>query len=119
MYKEYKTLYLHLKDFILLISPMTPHIAEELWENLGLEKPISDYSWPEPIPNLLKKDIITIAIQINGKLKNTINISNSDKDNKDMIIKLALETDNIKKFLNNTEPKKIISVPGKVVNIVV
>ena len=53
------------------------------------------------------------------EIKNTINISNSDKDNKDMIIKLALETDNIKKFLNNTEPKKIISVPGKVVNIVV
>ena len=63
--------------------------------------------------NLLQNNNITLAIQINGKLKNTIEINQSDKDNKDKIINIILNLDNIKKTLNNNEPKKIISIPEK------
>ena len=107
------------KAFILMLAPMTPHIAEELWKILEKNTNISNVSWPKEDRNLLKNNIITLAIQINGKFKSTLDINQSDKDNKDMIVNTILNMDNIKKALKNNEPKKIISVPGKVVNIVI
>tara|TARA_Y100001936_G_scaffold236184_1_gene265172 strand:- start:955 stop:3540 length:2586 start_codon:yes stop_codon:yes gene_type:complete len=107
------------KAFILMLAPMTPHIAEELWNILDKDKMVTDVSWPQANANLLQNNNITLAIQINGKLKNTIEINQSDKDNKDKIINIILNLDNIKKTLNNNTPKKIISIPGKVVNIVI
>ena len=62
---------------------------------------------------------LTIAIQVNGKLKNTININKSEKDKKELIIAKVKEIDNISDLLANKKPKKIIFIPGKVVNIVI
>ena len=107
------------KSFILMLAPMTPHIAEELWHILYKDKLISDCSWPEVNYNIIENNSITIAIQINGKFKNTLEINSAEKNKKDMIINIVLNMKNIKKALNKKQPKKIISIPGKVVNIVV
>ncbi len=107
------------KAFVLMLAPMTPHIAEELWKLLDKDTMVKDIDWPKANVNLLQNNNITLAIQINGKFKNTIEINQSDKDNKDKIINIILNLDNIKKTLKNNEPKKIISIPGKVVNIVI
>ena len=80
---------------------------------------IHECKWPLFNKNLLKSKNITLANQINGKLKNTLKINNTDINNEELIIKLAVNLENIKNILKNNSAKKIISIPGKVVNIVI
>ena len=99
-----------------LISPFAPHLAEEMWARLGHETLIVKESWPVGDPSLAKENTITIAVQINGKMRGTIEVER-DLD-KDKVIEIALSLDNVAKQLANTEPKKIIVVPNRIVNIV-
>jgi len=107
------------KALLLMLTPMTPHITEELWTLLKTNENIHECKWPLFNKNLLKSKNITLAIQINGKLKNTLKINNTDINNEELIIKLAVNLENIKNILKNNSAKKIISIPGKVVNIVI
>ena len=101
---------------LILINPMVPHLAEELWFTLGNENLISNECWPKAEPNYIKKDNIKVPIQINGKVRAVINvpidISNSDLE------KIALKEKNVLKFLNK-DPKKVIIIPNRVVNFVI
>ncbi len=100
-----------------IIAPMTPHLSEELWQQLGHKTTMVDAGWPIIDEKLLIDDNITIAVQVNGKLRSTINIATDA--NRDKIENIALNDEKIKKALDNKKVKKIIIVPNRIVNIVI
>jgi leucyl-tRNA synthetase len=100
-----------------LMSPMTPHIAESLWQMLGGEGLVSTAPWPKADPALLVDDTVTMPIQINGKRKAEISVPRDMA--KAEVEKLALATDAVRRALGDDGPKKVIVVPGRIVNVVV
>jgi leucyl-tRNA synthetase len=102
---------------VLLISPFTPHIAEELWEILGYEPSILNAAWPVVDKDALVRDEIQYVIQINGKVKGRIMLP-ADSD-REAIEKIAMEDDTTKKNIEGKTVRKVIVVPGRLVNIVV
>jgi leucyl-tRNA synthetase len=102
---------------IILLSPFAPHLAEELWKKTGHKESVSLEKWPKYKEELLKEDSINLMIQINGKLRDkmesNINISEEDTTKK------VLKREKIKKWIQGKEIKKIIFVPGKLINIVI
>ena len=102
-----------------MMSPITPHIAAELWKVIDNSSMLLDQKWPSVDKNLLKDKKLVIAVQINGKLKNTIEIEKKDASDKTLHKDKALALNNIKNAIINNAPKKIIVIPGKVINIVI
>jgi leucyl-tRNA synthetase len=102
---------------VLLISPIVPHFAEELWENMGHEPSILNVAWPKYREDALSADEILVVIQVNGKLRGKFTIDASADD--DMIKKTALSDPSALKFIKNQTIKKVIVVKKKLVNIVV
>ena len=105
------------ENFLKLLAPFAPHLAEELWVELGNKESIFKQSWPKFSPDLVKDETINLVLQVNGKVRDMIEVSAdiSEEEAK----KIALESDKIKKWLEGKEIKKIIFVKGKLVNIVV
>lgn len=101
---------------IALLSPITPHICEEFWQDLGLEGTASAQPWPEYKDEALQKDVLTIVIQINGKLRGKIDIPASAS--KEEVEKLASSEPSVQKHLEGLTIRKIIVIPQKLVNIV-
>lgn len=99
-----------------LIEPFAPHIANELWEQLGNKGFVQQANWPVWDEALIIEDVITIAIQVNGKLRGEIQIG-KDLD-AEAVKAQAITHENVIKFLDG-EPKKVIYVPGRLVSIVV
>ena len=106
------------ESYLIMLSPITPHIAEELWKLMNPNSSILSQKWPDINEEILKDKKIVMAVQINGKLKNTIEIGPKEIANKSLQENKALDLDNIKKIILNKEPKKIIVIPGRVINIV-
>ncbi len=106
-----------LRTIAQLINPMVPHLAEEIWEQLGHKSMLTDTPWPEAMPDMLVEELVKIAIQVNGKLRGTLELNrDSPEDN----IKIqALKLPNVAAFVSNKEIKKVIVVKNKVVNIVI
>ena len=100
-----------------LMAPMTPHLSEEIWSLLGGEGLIANANWPVADPAMLIDDEVTMPIQINGKRRAEISVP-KDLD-KAEVEKLALANDAVVKALDGAAPKKIIVVPGRIVNVVV
>jgi leucyl-tRNA synthetase len=104
------------KTFLRLLAPFAPHITEELWHELGETESIHLASWPTYDPAKLVDETITIAIQVNGKLRAEISVS---KDLSEEEIKvLALKNGAIIGWIEKGEVKRIIYVPGRLINIV-
>lgn len=101
---------------ITLLNPIAPHITEELNEQLGY-KPICEASWPTYDEEKTIDDVISIAVQVNGKVRGTIDVNMEDDDNS--IKEKALNNSNVMKHIDGKEIVKIIVVKGKIVNIVV
>jgi leucyl-tRNA synthetase len=102
---------------VLLISPMMPHLAETCWAHLGHTTLVTNARWPVAFRPLLKSDTITIAVQVNGKLRGEIIVpAGSDEET---IKQAALALDSVKRQLDGKTPRRIIVVPGKIVNVVV
>ena len=99
-----------------LMNPVAPHITEELNEKLGY-KPLCEDTWPTYDESKLVEKNIDIAVQVNGKVRSTINI-NIDED-EDSIKEKALKEENVQKHIEGKETVKIIVIKGKIVNIVV
>ncbi len=105
------------EGFVKLISCITPHIGEEMWEKLGHNKTIAFESWPTYDTTKLESNMVKIAVSVNGKLRATLDV---EKDSDDEKVKaLALELENVKKFTDGLMIRKIIVVKNKIVNIVV
>ncbi len=106
-----------IETLVLLVAPMMPHLAEEMWSNLGGEGLVANQPWPEFDEALTTDDQVTIAVQINGKLRDTLMVSR-DAD-KASLEAAALASEKIKTFTEGKNIRKIIVVPGRIVNIVV
>ncbi|MEQ9334106.1 leucine--tRNA ligase [Thalassobaculum sp.] len=99
-----------------LLAPMMPHVAEELWQHLGHDGILADTPWPEADPSLAEDETVTVAVQVNGKLRATLEVA---KDTgKDALIEQALSHPNVLKQLEGKAPRKVIAVPNKIVNLV-
>jgi leucyl-tRNA synthetase len=105
-----------LRDFLKVVCPFAPHLAEELWEVIGGNAFLSHESWPVFDPSLCEEDTIEIAIQVNGKLRDTLRVPKGAS--KEEIEKLARTSEKAVKFLEGEEPKRVIVVPGRLVNLV-
>ncbi|GGD19837.1 leucine--tRNA ligase [Sinisalibacter lacisalsi] len=99
-----------------LMAPMTPHLAEEVWAHLGGEGLVANAPWPVADPALLVDDTVTLPIQVNGKRRDEITVAKDMA--KDEIEALALATDGVQRALGGAAPKKVIVVPGRIVNVV-
>ena len=100
-----------------LIGPMMPHLAEELWQRLGGSGLLADQPWPEADPALAVDDEITVAVQVNGKLRATIALPRDAA--KDVAEAAALADPNVVKALDGKPVRKVIVVPNRVINVVV
>ena len=105
-----------LKDLLILISPFAPHFAEELWSQLGHKVSIIDQIFPDYNEKYLVETEKLYPVSFNGKTKFTINLP-LDISIKE-IEESVLAYDKTKSILNNSKPKKVIVVPGKIINIV-
>lgn len=106
-----------IESLLMILSPFAPHITEELWHQIGHTDTIHIDHWPKWDEKYLVSDTITVVIQVNGKLRARVDVSKDISESD--IKKLALLQENVKKFIDAKEPKKIIYVPGRLVNIVV
>jgi len=103
--------------YLRMLAPVCPHIAEEIWTRTGHDYSIHTQPWPEVDVSATKEEEITLIVQVNGKLRDRLvvpaNISEDDAKT------AALKSENVQNFLEGSEPKKVIYVPGRLVNIVV
>ena len=107
-----------LRDLVILLAPFTPHIAEELWQALGeQEKSVHEASWPEVDPTALVVDEVELAVQVNGKVRATIQVGVAAT--KEEIEAKALAHERVQEFIDGKAIRKVIVVPQKIVNIVV
>ena len=106
-----------IEELVIILSPFVPHLSEEFWSLLGHSKTITYQSWPQFDENLIQLDEVTIAVQVNGKLRANINIA-KDLDKKDVISE-ALSLENVEKFTSEGNVVKTIYVPNRLLNFVV
>ncbi len=99
-----------------LIQPYAPHIAEELWQQLGREQ-LWEQPWPVADPALLERETVEVVLQVNGKLRDRLQVPASISEEE--LVALARESERVQAHLNGGEPRKTIVVPGKLVNFVV
>ena len=103
--------------FIKLLSPFAPHLCEELWYNIGNKEPLAFQPWPQYDAKLARAQEVTLAVQINGKVRDTLTVPTEISE--DEAKKLVLASAKVQKWLEGKEPKKVIYVKGKLISIVV
>ncbi len=106
-----------LETLVLLMSPIAPHLAEELWQRLGHEPTVSRHPWPEFDPALVVDDVVEIAVQVNGKVRGRIALP-VDASESDATT-AALELDSVRKFTDAGAVRKTIYRAGKILNLIV
>ncbi len=104
-------------NLLLLLAPIAPHITEELWQRRGHAYSIHQQPWPVWDEEIARDETITLVVQVNGKVRARIDVP-ADIDNAEAE-RIALEEENIRRYLEGQKPKKVIVVPGRLVNIVV
>ena len=102
---------------VLIMSPFTPHMCEELWEKLGNDNTLTFCDWPDYSEKLAKEELITIAVQINGKRRAEIEVAPGIDE--ESALALALEHENVKKYVDENEIKKTVLVKDRLLSIVV
>jgi len=104
-------------NMVLMLAPIIPHLCHQLWQALGHDDVILDAAWPKLDENALVQDEIEMVVQVNGKLRAKIQVSaDTDKANCEA---MALENDQVKKFIAGQPIRKVIVVPNKLINIVI
>jgi leucyl-tRNA synthetase len=99
-----------------LLGPMMPHLAEEMWEQLGHKGSLAEQPWPQPDPELTRDEQVTMAVQVNGKLRATLDVP---RDTASAAVEdAALALPQVVRWLEGHAPRKVIVVPNRVVNIV-
>ena len=99
-----------------LMAPVTPHIAEELWERSGKPYSIHTHPWPVHDPELAKEELITLVIQVNGKVRDRISVPAGISEAEAR--KRALESEAVKRHMGEDPPKNVVYVPRKLINLV-
>jgi len=106
-----------IEKFVLILSPFASHIAEELWQKLGRTDSLAYVPWPQYDKELIREKEIELAVQVNGRIKDRIVVS-ADAD-EEQIRRKALDCEKVKKTIAGKEPKKIIVIKSRLVNIVI
>ncbi len=106
-----------IKKMIIILSPFTPHICDEMWEHLGYDEMLYKHSWPAYDESALVKDTIEIVVQINGKVREKLNVPNGL--GKAEFEELAMGDEKVKALTEGKNVIKVIAVPGKLLNIVI
>jgi leucyl-tRNA synthetase len=102
--------------FVLMLAPFAPHLSEELWKWLGHSESLAAEPWPQADESLLEEDVLTLAVQVNGKRRDEIEVpAGADEET---IRQLALASPYVARHLEGREPKRVIVVPGRLVNVV-
>jgi leucyl-tRNA synthetase len=99
-----------------MLSPLCPHLAEELWQRLGRTESLTYAPFPVADPTLLVSDTIEIPVQVNGKVRSKLTVASSTSD--EDLKTLALADDKVQTILNGATPKNVVVVPKRLVNIV-
>lgn len=105
------------RPFILMLAPFAPHFCEEIWEMMGEQGSVSEAPWPEAQEELARVDTVEMPVQVNGKLRAKFTVA-ADADPETLEAQ-ALEQENVVRHLEGKAPRKVIVVPGRMVNIVV
>ena len=99
-----------------LLGPMMPHLAEEMWQELGGSGLLADQPWPQADPELTRDEQVTMAVQVNGKLRTTLDLP---RDTASAAVEdAALALPQVTRWLGGNAPRKVIVVPNRIVNIV-
>jgi leucyl-tRNA synthetase len=106
-----------IERLITISTPIMPHLAEELWHITGHERSVTENSWPEVDEDMLVEDVIEIPIQINGRVRDRVEIKNGMTE--DQVKEIVLSKERVKKLLKDRDIKKFIYINNKIVNIVV
>jgi leucyl-tRNA synthetase len=106
-----------IESLLILLCPIAPHITEELWSRQGRPHSIHLQSWPEWDKEIAAEEMLTLIVQVNGKLRDRLQVPVSITEEKAR--ELALASERIQRHIGDNEPRKVIYVPGKLVNIVV
>ena len=106
-----------LQAVVLMLSPLVPHICHALWRELGHKSALIDQPWPDVDSSALEVDLIELVVQVNGKLRGRVSIA-VDAD-RDAVEAQALADENVQRFIAGKDIRKVIVVPGRLVNIVV
>ena len=102
---------------VLLLSPIVPHTCHALWKALGHESAVVDAPWPQVDESALERDVVEMVVQVNGKLRGRIQVSTGA--DRESIEETALADENVRRHIGDSEVRKVILVPGKLVNVVV
>ncbi|BCS53852.1 leucine--tRNA ligase [Geobacter sp. SVR] len=106
-----------LDSMVMLLAPFVPHITEELWQRLGHATPLSETAWPEYDRSAVVDEEVLVVVQVNGKLRSKITVAAGTDE--EALKALALADEKVQPFLQGVQVRKVICVPGKLVNIVV
>ena len=102
--------------FARLLAPFAPHLAEEVWRSLGHQASVAHAAWPEADPALLVQEVVRLAVQVNGKRRDEIEVPVDAGE--DAVRTAALASPKVQKHLEGREPRKVIVIPGRLVNVV-
>jgi leucyl-tRNA synthetase len=105
-----------IRTMLLMMAPITPHLAEELWERRGGSYSIHQQAWPKFDPDLARQDEVTLVVQVNGKVRDRIAVAADIGE--EAAKELAVSSEQVQRQLQGREPRKVIYVPGKLINIV-
>ena len=106
-----------LEPFVLTLAPFAPHLAEELWHRLGHAQSLAYEPWPAYDPALVVEDTVTVAIQVNGKLRATLELPRGTSQQ--AAREAALADEHVRRYVEGAEIRKVIHVPDKLLNLVV
>ena len=119
---DWSTGFLNAKEaelFVKLLAPFAPHLTEELWcEVLGQKFSVHQQSWPKFEAKLVKEEKTTLIIQVNGKLRSQIQLETTQAKNQEKVRSLAEKQENVVKYLQGKKVKKVIFIPGRIINFV-
>ena len=102
--------------FLRLLGPMAPHLCEELWQRLGYTTSIARAEWPEVDAALLVEEEVEISVQVQGKMRARVRVPADADENR--AYALAVENDNVARHIDSREPRRLVYVPGRLLNIV-
>jgi leucyl-tRNA synthetase len=105
------------RSLLLMTAPIAPHISEELWERIGGPYSVHQQPWPEADAELAREDDLTLVVQVNGKVRDRIRVPTDISEERAK--ELALASEQVRRHLDGKDPRRVIYVPGKLVNIVV
>jgi len=112
--------------FLRLLAPFAPHISEELWQQLSIDQKlktknqsIHQQPWPRFDPKVAEEEMVTIIVQVNGKLRGQIQVGRQKTEGKRLIEEMAKKESGVAKYLEGQQIKRAIYVPGKLVNFVI